>query len=68
SFDIRFFIGKQVMHNDQQFMSKSYNTLRMSGIRTVEQFRKMTIEELGKIENMKREYIEEIARSIIRLV
>ncbi|MED2010644.1 DNA-directed RNA polymerase subunit alpha C-terminal domain-containing protein [Brevibacillus borstelensis] len=47
---------------------RAYNTLRMSGIRTVEQLRKMTIEELGKIENMKREYIEEIARSIIRLV
>ncbi|MGG3885941.1 DNA-directed RNA polymerase subunit alpha C-terminal domain-containing protein [Brevibacillus panacihumi] len=43
-----------------------YNTLRMSGIRTVEQLRKMTIEELYKVENMKREHIEEIARSIIR--
>ncbi|WP_412678967.1 DNA-directed RNA polymerase subunit alpha C-terminal domain-containing protein [Brevibacillus borstelensis] len=47
---------------------RTYNTLRMSGIKTVEQLRKMTIEELGKIENMKREYIEEIARSIIRPV
>ncbi|MCC0567185.1 DNA-directed RNA polymerase subunit alpha C-terminal domain-containing protein [Brevibacillus borstelensis] len=47
---------------------RAYNTLRMSGIKTVEQLRKMTIEELGKIENMKREYIEEIARSIIGLV
>lgn len=47
---------------------RAYNTLRMSGIKTVEQLRKMTIEELGKIDNMKREYIEEIARSIISLV
>ncbi len=45
---------------------RPYDTLKKAGVHSIEQLRKMTILELEKISGMKRDYIHEIARAVMR--